>query len=499
MFLCGVLNLTNQIKAHANTTIYEHYQNPVFALTPKDYLQETLHYFMNNMPELFRKATLIQKYTLMKYLMNAYERILERSSETTTKKHMPHFKKPDSKTDHKRLQQLQTTSTKGAWSPIMLRSYAPEQDEESLIELPRQSLLPSPVSDTDLLQIFQLDANKYWNARDALTLQHNSYQLEFEENITLPLPTPQLPAINISDLFENENLYTSNELQLPCLRQQQSENTINEEILPRRSERLQAQSLTTHTANEMQSPSNVIAQRLSCRLRSSRAAATPTTTFAILYLGDSTPATPKRLKPRTYITEEEYSLRFRLPRRRFLEVKELPRVKYNIETSSFAYFPMNMSLIEEEYSNFYENEANDNNLFEVQLQSTNLHEPPTTLPLPTSVLAATTGDNVSSLTVVRQAPSSMMELSSFGRPLPPVATAIDVSRIKEERSFGILQQDMSPRVETVGVLNNDVNVSINSASSGGPHAVEGYLSLNLFSWIKTSLIIGYLLIFFWLN
>ncbi|KAM7351353.1 sisters on the loose [Cochliomyia hominivorax] len=478
VYACIVLKHFHKIaiKIEASLkSLRKNYQNPIFALTPKDFEQETLKSFLKNMKELFLKANLVQKYILMKYVMEAYEKVLRRFEEISSSNQKEiRMKQTKTKSKDKHVQKLTKNVNERISSPIVRGGEAQEDNGEALdLEIPieMEDILFSSQNDSiDLLQIFQQDF-KVRSDEDNLRAMDEINMQEFQNNISLLSPSPQLPAMNISDLFENDYMNSSDDLQLSFIRQPQQEQEESMRIpimeQPRRSERIQNLQNVSYDESEeaIQSRHSYTSNLLRYR---SQAAAQNIQNLSYTPLETNT----RRPQPRTFITEEEYSLRFRLPRRTFLEISELPHVKYNIETSHYSYFPMDMTLIDEEYL-YMESSSSTNNIVTVQSQQLpriSILAPSTFASLTPSVLTAT-GENLSSLNVVRQAPSSMMDISSFARPLLTVQE-MDISRIEEERSHGI-PQNISEVIEPVGIVNTDVNVSIDSVSSIGGVAASG--------------------------
>lgn len=470
----NVLKLVN-----INQTSLQDYQYPIFALVPKDFRGETVEHFVNNITELFRKASLTQKYTLMKYLIEAYSLTLNKLNGTNKNK-FELSKKTISRNE------LETIN-----SPIVRTAVVEEGNEEGDamdIDIPIDSDIPlNSQHSIDLLKIFQ----EYVQQQE----QNSSLVQDMEDishNLSALSPPPHLPVMNISDLFENEDLNTNNDLELSFLRQPQEQQSINltppvmetrskEQTSVRRSARIQTLPHRSYDEREAVESSPTTNTQI---FRSSLAS--PAVSNQLPNLNEPAAAVDRqrRRPPNTYITEEEYSLRFRLPRRTFLAISELPHARYNIETSSYSYFPMDMTLIDEEY--LYEENANilptNSNLPTIQLQLTTDVPAAAGVSLTPSALLTVTGDNLSSLNVIRQAPSAIMEMSSFAnRPLVPVG-GIEISRIEEERSRPLPQDMMSPIIEPVGVPNNeDTNVSIDSVPSiGGAVATAAGYSFSLF-------------------
>ena len=446
------------------TSQEENYQNFVFALTPKDFSKESLKNFLKNMKDLFYKASLVQKYTLMRYLMEAYENVLENTQQTeSNKKNLRTKKKPE--------QQLQTSL--GDAVPIARTIDVPadyENRQEIFPDLPisfgvASNSSPSNKSEVvDVLNIYH-QAESELNKPDDAPVDNNVTQLE------PVLPFYQAPAMNISNLFESMEL--EQDLHVSPIKPNEA-NPLHPEksqdITRRQSERLQAKEFQM-SACVRQSSHSSTPHRLRYSLRPQQSV-TP-----LPYLGDTPPLTPTRPKPRTNISEEEYSLRFRLPRKKYLEITELPHFKCDIEVSALLDVPIDISLIEEEY-------LRDSPGDHVPTDNILTH--------PASITAMTTTvDQYSSLNAVRQAPSSMQELSSFGRPLQ-VTQMQELSRLENERrrNENVVTQNIPSHTENVNAAYNVANINSDSIPAMG---MMGYcfFSFNVFttlcSWIKTSL------------
>ncbi|TMW42366.1 hypothetical protein DOY81_012554, partial [Sarcophaga bullata] len=417
----------------------ENYQNFVFALTPKNFSKESLKDFLKNMKNLFRQASLVQKYTLMRYLIEAYENVLENTQQTeSNKKNIRTKKKPE--------QQLQTSL--GDAVPIVRTIDIPADYEigpETFPDLPISfgvSSMSSPSNNTEVVDVLNIyQAESELNKLDNASTDNNITQLESV------LPFYQAPAMNISNLFES--MEPEQDLHVSPIRPNQASPLHQEktpDITRRQSERLQAKEFQM-SACVRQTSGNSTPRRSRYNLRPQK------TVTPLPYLGETPPLTPTRPKPRTYISEEEYSLRFRLPRKKFLEITELPHFKCGIETSALLDAPMDTSLIEEEYlcADPGDHVTTDNMLTH-----------------PASITAmTTTADQYSSLNAVRQAPSSMQELSSFGRPLQ--ATQIqELSRLENERRLNknAVNQDMPSITENVNA-DNIANISTESIPAMG--------------------------------
>lgn len=407
------------------------------------------------MPDLFRKATLVQKYTLMKYLMQAYERVLNKyTSNKTCAKQKPSLSAPHSPIKNK-TKNLQKTGTNYSTLSPVFRAQINDLQQEVVFEVPPEPAQSSETNDNviDLLSIFQQDANTTANEQNSVTVEPD-IELDFEQNIILPPPPSRAPVVNISDLLRTNSLDNSNDIEFSFAIQQQPPKPHFMEDTPKQQTLLSSSSAQP---TEVRQSARLVAQNRTVSYEGQQAAASgPQISNRS---ADITPprTSQRRFKPHTIITEEEYSLRFRLPCRKFLEITSLPQVKYNIDTSSIAFFGMDMSLIEEEYF------RNVDAISEVQLSNAAL--PTLTI---SSALATITSDNLSSVNVVRQAASSLMELSSFGRPLLPIATT-DVSRIAEELSSHqaiSINDELPPK--------HVANISIDSIVPNGVAANAGY-------------------------
>lgn len=416
----------------------KNYENFVFALTPKDFNRTTLINFVNNMKSLFSKASLVQKYTLMRYLMEAYERVLKQTQLKTESN------KKTLLTKNKPTEQLQIELEEDGISAVRATEaemmppadYGTRQEMFPTMVVTFGANLTSPSSNSevmDALNVYQAEAelNKPADTLDSLLTDNNILQLGTQEDLEEPLlPHYQAPLMNISNLFES--METDPDLHVPpLLRQNQTSQPLQEtlDLTRRQSERLKAKQLQK-SACVAQSGRDTTLRRLRYSLKS------PQPSVSLSYLSDTPPLTPQRPKPRTYMSEEEYSLRFRLPRIKFLKITELPRVKFSHKTLELSYFSMDTLLIDEEY--LCENPC-------VPIAINNF------LTQPGSVTVMTTAEDYSSLNVVRQAASSMKEMPSFGRPLQP-SQIQELSRLENERH---LNQNMSPLNDNIANISTD--------------------------------------------
>ncbi|GBP04547.1 hypothetical protein EVAR_70142_1 [Eumeta japonica] len=191
-------------------------------------------------------------------------------------------------------------TTTGTVSPTLRIQTSDPAEQEIAFELPSLSSTIAETNDEDiidLLSIFQQDTNKPLN------------EIQDEElDITLsPLPTPPRapPVMNISDLIQTNSSDIANDLEFSLLVPQQ---TIEPPNQPRWSF---SPSKTVRRSARRQDQKRLVPNEQS---------ASTATVHRTLYQYDTPPAAPKRLKPRTYISEDEYCLRFACNVEHFLKL-----------------------------------------------------------------------------------------------------------------------------------------------------------------------------------
>ncbi|XP_075149984.1 uncharacterized protein LOC142224061 [Haematobia irritans] len=318
------------------------YINPIFKFIPLNKVNENqleqMRTFCQQLPELFKKANLLQKFTIFKYIMEVYEKCLKQKQAEFSKGKKMKMRKKTNTAKHSARANVDSVQTEPmivsrsghnedlhqiSQEDIGLRLGIDGINEEDLsMMLPTLEVV---IDQPAFVEGFQRDFRRFLD--DVEEIQDLGLRppprLDLRESIVLDdLPEECLlhdhPMDDFAPLQEKE------------MAEKESHRHPTEKNQTRYSLRSQAtKNYSDHTTPRRITPSKA----------RKRTAQSPSPTHP-------TPASRTRHR---YLTEEEYALRFPMPSCTILEIAPLPRVKLNLNSSIF-YFPMDMELLREEFS-----------------------------------------------------------------------------------------------------------------------------------------------------
>lgn len=406
-----------------SSTLYQHeeggnfpgggsgyFPNPIFDLIPKKQSSlddiNFLKAFIKKIPELFKKGNLLQKYVLLKYVMESYESCLKQQENA---RHVKKGKKEigrlaaaklgfDATRDHTipgrhfLLQEDATTiNNYSQQHAASLGNTSNDNDDENngfrlnpgliddneLFALPPMAMADGGDDDDDqdnnfvaqyhkdLLQL----AEEFKHSMDSLNF-HTDIDEEQQSRVSSSLNNA--PPINL-DSITDDNLLPSMQDLLPKNRQEQQK--LTRQTYEVSSKTVEVAEAVKETSRSSQGHYNLRPRRsriveslfsespprtLSRNRRSTQGridkegAATSTQRNSSLLI--SSPQRPPRPRP-NYLTEEEYSLRLPMPKRKIVPIGPIPKVQSKRVLSELSYYPIDFTITREEYS--YERHKRD--------------------------------------------------------------------------------------------------------------------------------------------
>lgn len=387
-----------------------YFPNPIFDLIPKKQSSlddiNFLKAFIKKIPELFKKGNILQKYVLLKYVMESYESCLKQQEKArdvkkgkkeigrsaaaklgfdATRDHTSprrHFLlQEDATTINNYSQQhaasLGNTSNDNDDENTGFRLNPGLIDDNELFALPPMAMVDGGDDDNDqdnnfvaqyhkdLLQL----AEEFKHSMDSLNF-HTDIDEEQQSRVSSSLNNA--PPINL-DSITDDNLLPSMQDLLPKNRQEQQK--LTRQTYEVSSKTVEVADAVKETQRSSQGHYNLRPRRsriveslfsesppptLSRNRRSTQGridkegAATSTQRNSSLLI--SSPQRTPRPRP-NYLTEEEYSLRLPMPKRKIVPIGPIPKVQSKRVLSELSYYPIDFTITREEYS--YERHKRD--------------------------------------------------------------------------------------------------------------------------------------------
>lgn len=422
--LFNTSNNNNKNPVQNSSTHYQHeeggnfpgggsgyFPNPIFDLIPKKQSSlddiNFLKAFIKKIPELFKKGNLLQKYVLLKYVMESYESCLKQQEKArdvkkgkkeigrsaTAKLGFDATRDHTSPRRHFLLQEDATTiNNYSQQHAASLGNTSNDNDDENngfrlnpgliddneLFALPPMAMVDGGVDDDDdqdnnfvaqyhkdLLQL----AEEFKHSMDSLNF-HTDIDEEQQSRVSSSLNNA--PPINL-DSITDDNLLPSMQDLLPKNRQEQQK--LTKQTYEVSSKTVEMAEAVKETSRSSQGHYNLRPRRsriveslfsespppTSSRNRRStqgridkEGAATSTQRNSSLLI--SSPQRPPRPRP-NYLTEEEYSLRLPMPKRKIVPIGPIPKMQSKRVLSELSYYPIDFTITREEYS--YERHKRD--------------------------------------------------------------------------------------------------------------------------------------------
>lgn len=484
-----------------------YFSNPIFDLIPKKQSSlddiNFLKAFIKRIPELFKKGNLLQKYVLLKYVMESYESCLKQQEkarqvkkgkkgigrsaaathrfDATRDQHtIPgrHFLLQDNATTINNYSQphaasLGNTSNDNDDENNGFRLNPGLIDDNELFALPPMAMVDGGDDDDDqdnnfvaqyhkdLLQL----AEEFKHSMESFNF-HTDIDEEQQSRVSSSLNN-NAPSINL-DSFTDDNLLPSMLDLLPKNRQEQqkltrqtyevSSKTVETAEAVKETSRSQGhynlrprRSCLVESLFSESPPPTLSRNRRSAQGRNDKDGAAATSTQR-----RTSPQRPPRPRP-YYLTEEEYSLRLPMPKRKIVPIGPIPKVQSKRVLSELSYYPIDFTIAREEFS--YERHKRDD-FVNLTLPTTAAEATVGSQTLSSSVIVVTSDDDGNvlrsqSLPQSQQQPQQMLQQQQY------LSSNISNSLVE-------VRQAVSADLVDAGVsLQMDNNLSVIGEEGGG--------------------------------